>query len=126
MHEAEPKAPKVESKIIDIYAEDNANCEATRWLFGIQKDLDKLEELQKKEKISKKKAFFLSGIKQIRELFDEETIKQGHQIIRTHMAKVYKGGRFIEQVLSNERTSLKAKCIFIKYIEKIRLSAIQP
>ena len=42
------------------------------------------------------------------------------------MLKVYEDSDFVKKVLSNEKMDLKTKLLFLKFLEKIRLSAIKP
>lgn len=42
------------------------------------------------------------------------------------METIYSEAGFLRTVLTNDNLNFKAKLIFIKYMEKIRLSAVKP
>ena len=42
------------------------------------------------------------------------------------MLKVYEDTDFVKKIMSNEKMDLKTKLLFIKFLERIRMSAIKP
>ena len=42
------------------------------------------------------------------------------------MVRVYEDTDFVKKVLKNEKMDLKTKLLFIKFLERIRMSAVSP
>ena len=70
------------------------------------------------------------NFKSTRKLFGaikaEHQSGESYERIRTFMLRNYSGTGFIRKVFSNEKMDFKSKLIFIKFLEKIRMSALAP
>lgn len=71
-----------------------------------------------------------ANFKSTRKLFgakkDREHPEEVYIGIRHKMLEVYSGAGFMRKVMENEKMDFKNKLVFVKYMEKIRESALQP
>ena len=52
--------------------------------------------------------------------------KAPHEEIKEHMARVYEDADFVKKIMNNEKMDLKTKLLIIKFLERIRMSALNP